>query len=276
MYLCRELTDLTLPKIGQTFGGRDHTTVMHAAKKIRNELAERRQTYDHVQELTARIRSAPATRTDRARIARPRRRPAPSARYRCGRPRPDATAMRPGRRRGRPSARMAAARAEGLVLARCDALSGPTVRRDHATGGRRRMPLGERHPARRAACVTNAVTHRCPGCAARGSREFPAPRSGRSGRAALTQRPRFHPHLGTTLWIAHLCRWTAAAESVDNRCPARGQVPARPLRPPPRRGAHRPSPADVHTAPHPPTCDDSRPSTLSTGRLVLLLDLSST
>ncbi len=56
MYLCRELTDLTLPKIGATFGGRDHTTVMHAAKKIRNELAERRQTYDQVQELTARIR----------------------------------------------------------------------------------------------------------------------------------------------------------------------------------------------------------------------------
>jgi chromosomal replication initiator protein len=56
MYLCRELTDLTLPKIGATFGGRDHTTVMHATKKIRNELAERRQTYDHVQELTARIR----------------------------------------------------------------------------------------------------------------------------------------------------------------------------------------------------------------------------
>ncbi|SDO64058.1 chromosomal replication initiator protein [Nakamurella panacisegetis] len=56
MYLCRELTDLTLPKIGSTFGGRDHTTVMHAAKKIRNEIAERRQTYDHVQELSARIR----------------------------------------------------------------------------------------------------------------------------------------------------------------------------------------------------------------------------
>ncbi len=56
MYLCRELTDLTLPKIGQLFGGRDHTTVMHADKKIRAEMNERRQTYDTVQELTARIR----------------------------------------------------------------------------------------------------------------------------------------------------------------------------------------------------------------------------
>jgi chromosomal replication initiator protein len=55
MYLCRELTDLTLPKIGQTFGGRDHTTVMHAAKKIKTEMAERRQTYEYVQELTSRI-----------------------------------------------------------------------------------------------------------------------------------------------------------------------------------------------------------------------------
>ena len=44
MYLCRELTDLSLPKIGQTFGGRDHTTVMHAEKKIRKEMAERRKT----------------------------------------------------------------------------------------------------------------------------------------------------------------------------------------------------------------------------------------
>ncbi|MFC5285526.1 chromosomal replication initiator protein DnaA [Actinokineospora guangxiensis] len=56
MYLCRELTDLSLPKIGQTFGGRDHTTVMHADKKIRKEMAERRRVYDQVQELTTRIK----------------------------------------------------------------------------------------------------------------------------------------------------------------------------------------------------------------------------
>ena len=56
MYLCRELTDLSLPKIGQTFGGRDHTTVMHADKKIRKEMAERRRTYEQVQELTSRIK----------------------------------------------------------------------------------------------------------------------------------------------------------------------------------------------------------------------------
>jgi chromosomal replication initiator protein len=56
MYLCRELTDMSLPRIGQTFGGRDHTTVMHAEKKIRKEMAERRRVYDQVQELTSRIK----------------------------------------------------------------------------------------------------------------------------------------------------------------------------------------------------------------------------
>jgi chromosomal replication initiator protein len=56
MYLCRELTDLSLPKIGQLFGGRDHTTVMHAERKIRESMAERRPIYDQVTELTNRIR----------------------------------------------------------------------------------------------------------------------------------------------------------------------------------------------------------------------------
>ena len=55
MYLCRELTDLSLPKIGQAFG-RDHTTVMYAQKKILNEMAYRREIFDHVKELTTRIR----------------------------------------------------------------------------------------------------------------------------------------------------------------------------------------------------------------------------
>ena len=61
MYLCRELTDLSLPKIGQTFGGRDHTTVMHADKKIRQLMAERRATYDQVTELTNRIKQRALT-----------------------------------------------------------------------------------------------------------------------------------------------------------------------------------------------------------------------
>ncbi len=56
MYLCRELTELSLPKIGQQFGGRDHTTVMHADKKIRQLLAERRSVYNQVTELTNRIK----------------------------------------------------------------------------------------------------------------------------------------------------------------------------------------------------------------------------
>jgi chromosomal replication initiator protein len=56
MYLCRELTELSLPKIGQHFGGRDHTTVMHADRKIRTLMAERRQVFNHVTELTNRIK----------------------------------------------------------------------------------------------------------------------------------------------------------------------------------------------------------------------------
>ena len=57
MYLCRELTDLSLPKIGQQFGGRDHTTVMHADRKVRQLIAERRSLYNQVSDLTARIKS---------------------------------------------------------------------------------------------------------------------------------------------------------------------------------------------------------------------------
>ena len=56
MYLCRELTDMSLPKIGQAFGNRDHTTVMHANRKIREQMAERRSTYNQVTELTSRIK----------------------------------------------------------------------------------------------------------------------------------------------------------------------------------------------------------------------------
>jgi chromosomal replication initiator protein len=56
MYLCRELTDLSLPKIGQQFGGRDHTTVMHADRKIRQLMAERRSVFNQVTELTNRIK----------------------------------------------------------------------------------------------------------------------------------------------------------------------------------------------------------------------------
>ena len=56
MYLCRELTDLSLPKIGQRFGGRDHTTVHYAEGKIARLIREDRRAYNLVQDLTARIR----------------------------------------------------------------------------------------------------------------------------------------------------------------------------------------------------------------------------
>ena len=62
MYLCRELTDLSLPKIGQQFGGRDHTTVMHADRKVRTLMAERRSVFNQVTELTNRIRQQASQR----------------------------------------------------------------------------------------------------------------------------------------------------------------------------------------------------------------------
>ena len=61
MYLCRELTDMSLPKIGQQFGGRDHTTVINADRKIRSLMAERRSIYTQVTELTNRIKQQART-----------------------------------------------------------------------------------------------------------------------------------------------------------------------------------------------------------------------
>ncbi|WP_344344918.1 chromosomal replication initiator protein DnaA, partial [Agrococcus versicolor] len=60
MYLCREMTSLSLPKIGQLFGNRDHTTVMYANKKIEKLMKEKRSVYTQVTELTARIKQSPA------------------------------------------------------------------------------------------------------------------------------------------------------------------------------------------------------------------------
>ena len=58
MYLSRELTDSSLPKIGKQFGGRDHTTVIHATSKIARMIREDRNVYNLVQELTARVKQA--------------------------------------------------------------------------------------------------------------------------------------------------------------------------------------------------------------------------
>jgi chromosomal replication initiator protein len=58
MYLSRELTDASLPMIGREFGGRDHTTVIHAKDKIGRLMLADRSVYNLVQELTARIKQA--------------------------------------------------------------------------------------------------------------------------------------------------------------------------------------------------------------------------
>jgi chromosomal replication initiator protein len=56
MYVMRELTDLSYPRIAETFGGRDHTTVMYAVDKIKRQMTERHQTFDQVNELIALVR----------------------------------------------------------------------------------------------------------------------------------------------------------------------------------------------------------------------------
>jgi chromosomal replication initiator protein len=60
MYLCRELTDLSLPEIGKRFGGRDHSTVLHANNKIRRQMQERQNCFEQVRELTTRVRQRAA------------------------------------------------------------------------------------------------------------------------------------------------------------------------------------------------------------------------
>ncbi|NNF11301.1 MAG: chromosomal replication initiator protein DnaA [Acidimicrobiia bacterium] len=58
MYLCRELTDLSLPKIGRAFGGRDHTTVMHALDRVKTLMVEEKTTFDQVTALSQNLRGA--------------------------------------------------------------------------------------------------------------------------------------------------------------------------------------------------------------------------
>ncbi len=59
MYVFRELTDLSFPAIAREFGGRDHTTVIHAVDKVQRMMSERQQVYDQVTELIQRIKSQP-------------------------------------------------------------------------------------------------------------------------------------------------------------------------------------------------------------------------
>ena len=56
MFLCRELTELSLPKIGLDFGGRDHTTVIHAIDKITNEIKENSETKKTISDLKKKIK----------------------------------------------------------------------------------------------------------------------------------------------------------------------------------------------------------------------------
>jgi chromosomal replication initiator protein len=55
MYLARELTDQTLPAIGRAFGGRNHTTVMHACRRTAERIAENRDAYETVRRLTEQL-----------------------------------------------------------------------------------------------------------------------------------------------------------------------------------------------------------------------------
>jgi chromosomal replication initiator protein len=56
MYVFREMTDLSYPAIARLFGGRDHTTVIHAVEKIQRLMSERKQVYDQVMDMTQRLK----------------------------------------------------------------------------------------------------------------------------------------------------------------------------------------------------------------------------
>ena len=56
MYLTREMTSMSLVDIGKVFGGKDHTTVMHACDRITNEMQQRQDIYNYVMELTVRLK----------------------------------------------------------------------------------------------------------------------------------------------------------------------------------------------------------------------------
>ena len=56
MYLAKQLTSRSLPEIGRKFGGRDHTTVMHAYTRVSDDMQEKPEIYNYVTELTARLK----------------------------------------------------------------------------------------------------------------------------------------------------------------------------------------------------------------------------
>ena len=58
MYLSRELTDSSLPRVGDKFGGRDHTTVIHAINKISKLIKEEREVFTMVQQITSRLKNS--------------------------------------------------------------------------------------------------------------------------------------------------------------------------------------------------------------------------
>ncbi len=64
MYVFRELTDYSFPRIGEIFGGRDHTTVMHAVEKVKQQMTEKAQVFEQVNELIGRIKMGPESKVD--------------------------------------------------------------------------------------------------------------------------------------------------------------------------------------------------------------------